>query len=677
MTKSEARSRLDELKNEINRHNVLYYTQDRPEISDAEYDKLLRELQSLERDFPDLVTPDSPTQRVGAEPLEKFESFTHPFRMYSLSNAMNGKEFQDFLDRVSKESGGGDLFPKTPFCCEHKYDGLAVELIYESGLLTAASTRGNGETGELITQNARTIRSIPLKLEGPKIPGFLAVYGEVLMFKEDFLRLNQEREEAGESVFANPRNAAAGSIRQLDPQITSVRKLKFQAYGVRTRPEDRIVNSLGTHSGRLAFLKESGFPVSNHVLVSSDPAAIMNYHRTWEEKRDTLPYDIDGVVVKADSVALQDSLGFDAKTPKWAVAWKFKPARAETVLKDVEFSVGRQGTITPTASFPPVFLAGAKISRATLHNFDEVRRLDLRIGDTIVVERSGEVIPKVVAVVTGRRPRDAAKIISPKKCPVCGSKVSQLEGEVALYCVNASCPAQIKGRLRHFVSRNAMDIEGLGEEIIGRFYDLGYLRNFPDVFRLGKRKIELTALERFGEKSVENLLASVEKARRPEYWKFINALGVTDVGEETARLLAREFSPVEKLMDATAEDLRKTHGIGEVMAGGIVSFFANSENRETVLSLLEELSIRYPKAVSTAASAITGKKVVFTGKAESFTREGFEDLVREHGGIPGNSVSKNTDYLVAGENPGSKLEKARQAGVRVLTEKEFLDLIRS
>lgn len=679
--RSEAKRRIEQLRDSINHHNYLYYVKDSPELTDAEYDIQMRELSELEEEFPDLVSGDSPTQRVGAEPLKSFENFEHPYKMLSLANAMNLDEFREFHERVLKEIGSsassGELFQGNlpVFSCEHKFDGLAVELIYEKGQLTTAATRGNGEIGELITRNARTVRSIPLHLRG-KYPDFIAVYGEVLMFREEFNRLNREREKNGEALFVNPRNAAAGSIRQLDPKITASRNLKFYAYGVRTKTGETIVNSIGSQSKRMDYLTQIGLPVSKERITTDSIDEIIAFHKKWEEGRENLPYEIDGVVIKADDITLQDNMGFDAKTPKWAVAWKFKPARAETVLKEVEFSVGRQGTITPTAIFPPVFLAGAKISRATLHNFDEVKRLDLHIGDTIVVERSGEVIPKVVGVLKEKRPGGAVNIDPPKTCPVCHSEAVRPEGEVAYYCVNSSCPAQITGKLIHFVSRNAFNMEGLGEEIINRFFEMGLIRDYSDIFKLGKAREKLVEMERFGEKSVDNLLRSIEKARDIEYWKFINALGISYVGEETSRVLAGAFQPVEELMDADQEKLLEHDGIGEVVAGSIVSYFSNSENRKLLKKLLKEVRPVYPGKAKTVESRITGKKIVFTGKAESFTREEFEEIVRKHGGIPSDSVSKQTDYLVVGESPGSKLDKAKKAGVSLLSEKEFIELLK-
>lgn len=672
MDKREIQKKIEELREKIEYHNYRYYVLDSPEISDYEYDLLLRELERLEKENPEFITPDSPTQRIGGEPLKKFENFVHPFKMYSLSNAMNKEEFMDFLKRVYKELSTDNV----EFSCEPKFDGLAIELIYERGLLVRATTRGNGEVGEVITQNAKTIKSIPLMLKGKNVFDNLIVYGEVLMFKQDFLRLNEEREEIGEPLFANPRNAAAGSVRQLDPKVTASRKLRFYAYGVKSTSDEVNAYLGNSHYERMSLLKELGFPVTDRRLKSRDPEEIFNFHSKLEESRYELPFEIDGVVIKVDDITLQERLGYDAKSPKWAIAWKFKPAQATTLLKEVEFSVGRQGTITPTAVFEPVFLAGARISRATLHNFDEIKRLDVRIGDTIIVERSGEVIPKVIGVVKEKRPKDAKPIVPPENCPVCNSKVFKLPDRVAFRCVNSSCPAIVKGALKHFVSRNAFNIEGLGEEIIDRFYELGLLKNFVDIFLLKEKKETLLNLERFGEKSVNNLLESIENAKNVEYFRFIYALGIPYVGEETARIIAKNFSPIERLFYVKSSDLLNVYGIGEIIAESIEQYFANEENIKLIKSLLScGINIKYESEKLVKESPITGKRIVFTGKATNFTREEFSEIVRIYGGIPSDSVSKNTDYLVVGENPGSKLEKAKKIGVKIVSEEEFLKLI--
>ncbi len=675
-SKEKILERIKKLREEINFHNYQYYVLDNPVISDYEYDLLIKELEKLEKENPEFITQDSPTQRIGGEPLEKFENFIHPFKMYSLANAMNEAEFKQFLTRVHKDSGLKEIF----FSCEPKFDGLAIELIYKNGLLEIATTRGNGEVGEVITQNIKTIRSIPLRLVGKTkidFPSELVVYGEVLMFKKDFIELNKEREENNEPLFANPRNAAAGSIRQLDPKVTASRKLKFYAYGVKSISFDsQTIEKIDSHHERMNFLKKIGFPVTDKRKRTSSTEEILNYHKRLEENREIIPFEIDGVVIKVDNVNLQEQLGYDAKTPKWAIAWKFKPARAITVLQDVEFSVGRQGTITPTAIFKPVFLAGAKISRATLHNFDEVKRLDLHYNDTIVVERSGEVIPKVVEVIKEKRQKDSIAIIPPENCPVCGSKLFKSTERVALRCINSSCPAVLKGALKHFVSRNAFNIEGLGEEIIERLYELGYLKSFVDIFKLKEKKANLVNLERFGEKSINNLLNAIESSKNIEYFRFIYALGTPYVGEETARLLASNFSPLEKLFNIKKERLLEVYGIGEVVAESIEEYFNNENNLNLIKSLLScGINIKYSTKEIVSDSPLKNKRIVFTGKASSFTRDEFMELVRNYGGLPSDSVSKNTDILVVGENPGSKLEKAQSLGIKTMTEAEFLKLI--
>lgn len=664
------------LRDTIHYHNNRYYVMDNPEITDAQYDKLLRELQEIERAHPELITPDSPTQRVGAEPLKAFESFTHPFRMLSLSNALNDAEFTAFVERANKDVAGGDLANGgLEWAVEHKFDGLAIELIYENHILTTASTRGNGEAGENITQNARTIKNIPLKLN-TGAPSYLAVYGEVLLYKEDFKRLNAAREEADEPLFANPRNAAAGSLRQLDPRVTATRNLKFHCYGCQFKGDGGQLAGLRSHSARMDYLKRLGLPVAGQRLLTPDVKAVAAFHDRYETERDSLPYDIDGIVVKVDSLDLQDALGFDARTPKWAIAWKFKPAVAETVLRQVEYSVGRTGVITPTAVFDPVTLSGARISRATLHNFDEVERLGVRVGDTIQVERSGDVIPKVVGVNAAKRPPDALIIKPPENCPVCGSAVGRDAALVAYRCSNSSCPAVQKGRLRHFVSRNAMDIEGLGEELIARFLELGFITDAASLYRLKDRRAELIRLDRLGEKSVDNLLTSIEKSKTPPLWKFYNALGMDNVGEEMARTLSDRYGGVKELLNATEAELDEIPGVGDVVAVGIAAWCRDAAN----VRLIEELmALGVNPAAQTAVevvenSPITGKKIVFTGKA-AFSRDEFTEMVRKYGGVPSDSVSKNTDILVVGENAGSKLEKAKALGVRIVTDAEFMELL--
>ncbi len=677
MDEKTALTKILELRDKIQFHNYLYYVKDAPQISDSDFDLLIKELERLESHFPHLISPDSPTQRVGSKASERFKPFPHPYKMYSLSNALNAGEFESFLEKLGRTI----TFP-LEFSCEHKFDGLAIELIYQNGVLTSSSTRGNGEIGEDITQNARTIKSIPLKLmQGA--PASLIVYGEVLMFKTDFNSLNEERENLGQSVFSNPRNAAAGSLRQLDPKITAKRNLKFYAYAVRFPNEQDEKNQPKSHFECISNLSDWGFPVSPHRLKTSVITDIKHYHSKWETKRQTLPYEIDGVVVKIDDIEQEQTLGYDAKYPRWAIAWKFKPLLATTILRTVEFSVGRLGAITPTAVFDPVLLGGARISRASLHNFDEIRRLDIRIGDTIKVERSGEVIPKVVSVITSARPSETSEILPPKICPSCKRLVVQPEGEVAYRCLNNDCPAQLKERFKHFVSRNAFDIEGLGEEIIVRFIDLHYLKRLSDIFRLKEHKESLTKLEGFGKKSISNLLTAIEKSKNIEYRKFINALGIRYVGEQTAHLLANHFSPIDKLLEAPLESLLSLDGIGETVAHSIINTLAIDANHDLIQDLCSlGVDIQYHSNRAQieerehSDNPFSGKSIVFSGKSEYFTREEFKKLAYSLGSKVVSSVSKKTDFLILGENPGSKLQKARELNVPILTDHEFINQVK-
>ncbi len=664
MTLEEARQEVTRLREFLHYHNYRYYVLDNPEISDAEYDEAMRRLIELEKQFPELVTPDSPTQRVGAEPLKSFENFTHPYKMYSLSNALNPGEFQAFVLRVRQALGDKPIL----WTAEHKFDGLAIELIYQKGVLTTGVTRGNGEVGEVVTHNVRTIRNLPLKLL-KDVPDDLVVYGEVVMHREDFQRLNEERERSKETLFANPRNAAAGSLRQLDPSITAQRKLFFYAYGVRFR-DDTMIPS---HYERMSYLAERGFSICPHRLRTEDMGEIEAYHSYWETHRDEIPYEIDGIVVKVDDLTLQQTLGYDAKTPKWAIAWKFKPMQAQAVLREIELGVGRQGTITPVAIFDPVFLAGARVQRATLHNFDEVRRLDLHYGDTLVVERSGEVIPKVVSVIRDKRPAGAKPVEEPTHCPVCGTPVKREPDEVGIFCPNPSCPAVIKAKLKHFVSRGAMDIEGLGEELIERFYEEGILTSLGDVFRLRKHRERLIEMERLGEKLVDKLFTSIEAKREVPLDRFLYALGIDFVGQETARILAREFGTLENIRKAGFEDFVRLYGIGEVVAKSLMNFFGDPG----LSGIIDDLLDAGVKVISfqkreTKQGKLAGKYVCITGKHETYSREQLFQFIEAEGGIPQDNVTRQTNLLVVGESPGSKLARAEKQGIPIVPMEEFL-----
>ncbi|MFN4216602.1 MAG: NAD-dependent DNA ligase LigA [Brevinematales bacterium] len=664
MTLEEAKKEVEKLKNFLHYHNYRYYVLDNPEISDEEYDNAMRRLIELETLFPSLVTPDSPTQRIGAEPLKAFENFIHPYKMYSLANALNEEEFFAFVKRVQHASEIQDIV----WTAEHKFDGLAIELIYEKGNLVMGVTRGNGEVGEVVTQNVRTIRNLPLRLFG-SVPERIVVYGEVVMHRKDFLALNREREEEKEPLFVSPRNAAAGSLRQLDSSITARRRLYFYAYGVRFPDEDMIPS----HYDRMTYLYEHGFAICPYRIRSRKIEDIQSYHKYWENHREEIPYEIDGIVVKVDDFRLQQRLGYDAKTPKWAIAWKFKPASARAILRDVELGIGKQGTITPVAIFDPVFLSGAKVQRATLHNFDEVRRLDLHYGDTLVVERSGEVIPKVVGVIKEKRPLGAKPVEEPTHCPVCHTPLQRQVDQVDIFCPNPDCPAVVKARLRHFVSRQAFDIEGLGEELLERFYDEGLVRSPGDIFRLKNQKDRILSMERMGKKLVEKLLASIEGRREISLDRFLYALGIDYVGQETAKILAKKFGSIEAIQKASYEDFVSLYGIGEVVAKSLVDFFA-SERGKLLIQDMKEAGIRLRETSKTQEQKgkLSGKYICITGKHETYSREKIFEIIESHGGIPQDSLTRQTSLLLVGESPGSKLARAQKMGILIMSIQEFL-----
>jgi len=662
MTRDEAIREITKLREFLNYHNYRYYVLDDPIITDSEYDEAMRKLIEIEKTFSDLITPDSPSQRVGSEPLKSFENFTHPYRMYSLSNALNAEEFTAFFQRVRDT-----LQTTVIWTAEHKFDGLAIELIYENGSLSLASTRGNGEIGEVVTPNVKTIRNLPLKLIG-EAPPRLVVYGEVVMHRNDFLALNRERESEGESLFANPRNAAAGSLRQLDSSITAKRKLFFYAYGVRF-PDDDIIPS---HYERMSYLKEHGFSICPHRIRTTNLDELRSYHAHWEIHREDIPYDIDGIVVKVDDIRLQKTLGYDAKSPKWAIAWKFKPMQAQAVLREIELGVGKQGTITPVAIFDPVFLAGARVQRATLHNFDEVNRLDIHYGDTLIVERSGEVIPKVVGVVKEKRPPNAQPVTEPSECPICHTPLVKKQDQVGIFCPNRACPAIVKARLRHFVSRNAFDIEGLGSELLDRLYDEGFIRSYADIFHLHTHRKELISLERMGEKLVDKLLSSIEEKKNIPLDRFLFALGIDYVGLETAKLLAREFKTLDNIRKAPYAKLIELYGIGETVAKSITDFFADSLNNQEIENLLQSgITIQEAKSPPKKGK-LSGLFICVTGKHPTLTREAIFKLIEENGGIPQDTITKQTSLLIVGENPGSKLTKATKAGIPIQPMDDFL-----
>lgn len=653
------------LREQLQFHNLRYYVHDDPQISDAEYDSLLRRLQEIEAAHPELKTADSPTQRVGAAPLAAFEPVRHLQPMLSLDNAFSLEELRQF-DRRVRERLGADAVPC--YACEPKFDGLAVNLCYRDGVLVSGATRGDGETGEEITANLRTLNAIPLRLLDPAPPHLIEVRGEVYMPLSGFAELNARAEREGEKVFVNPRNAAAGSLRQLDPRITATRPLRFCAYGVGHLagwPEPDSQAKL------LEQLRRWGLPISPLLEVAPDIDAAITYFRRLEGLRAQLDYAIDGAVFKVDHIPWQRSLGFAARAPRWAIACKFAAEEASTKLESVEFQVGRTGTLTPVARLRPVFVGGVTVANATLHNADEIRRLGVRLGDTVVVRRAGDVIPQVVRAVLELRPEDAREIRFPDRCPACGSALERAPGTVAVRCTGGLvCPAQRRESIRHFASREAMDIEGLGEKLIEQLVARDLVRTVADLYRLTRE--QLAGLERMAEKSADNLLAAIAASRQTTLARFLYALGIREVGQATARILAREFGSLEALMAADAERLQEVRDIGPIAAGHIRGFFDNPDNR-TVIAALRDAGITWAEEVHDSDELpLAGQTWVLTGTLESLTREQARERLEALGASVTGSVSRQTQVVVAGARAGSKLAKARQLDVEVIDEAEFL-----
>ncbi|MFB5079985.1 NAD-dependent DNA ligase LigA [Raoultella sp. C349492] len=663
--------KLTELRTTLRHHEYLYHVMDTPEVPDAEYDRLMRELRELEALHPELIVSDSPTQRVGAAPLASFSQVRHEVPMLSLDNVFDEESFLAFNKRVQDRLKSSD---DLVYCCELKLDGLAVSILYENGVLVQAATRGDGTTGEDITSNVRTIRAIPLKLRGDNIPARLEVRGEVFLPQAGFEKINEEARRSGGKVFANPRNAAAGSLRQLDPRITAKRPLTFFCYGVGTLEGGELPAS---HSGRLQQFKAWGLPVSERVKLCRTPEEVLTYYRKVEEDRPTLGFDIDGVVIKVDSLELQEQLGFVARAPRWAVAFKFPAQEQMTFVRDVEFQVGRTGAITPVARLEPVHVAGVLVSNATLHNADEIERLGLRIGDKVVIRRAGDVIPQVVNVVLSERPEDTREILFPTHCPVCHSDVERVEGEVVTRCTGGLiCGAQRKEALKHFVSRRALDVEGMGEKIIDQLVEKEYVHTPADLFRLSPGK--LTGLERMGPKSAQNVVNSLEKSKETTFARFLYALGIREVGEATAAGLAAHFATIEALEQASVDDLQKVPDVGIVVATHVRNFFAEESNREVIAQLLAE-GVRWPAPVVVNAEEIdspfAGKTVVLTGSLSLLSRDDAKARLAALGAKVAGSVSKKTDLVIAGEAAGSKLAKAQELGIAVIDEAEMLRLL--
>ncbi len=656
--------RIRRLREEIRRHDYLYYVLDRPEVPDAEYDRLFRELQALEAEHPELLTPDSPTQRVSGFPLESFPRITHAPPMLSLGNAFSAEDLADFLTRLQR------WVPRPrEFACEPKFDGVAVSLHYEDGRFRRGGTRGDGVVGEDITENLKTIRSIPLRLRGADVPTALQVRGEVVILRHDFAELNERRRKLGEQPFANPRNAAAGSLRQLDPRVTAGRPLRFFAYAGLWDGEPRLERQ----SDVLDMLADWGLPVSS-FRDRLPESGLQDYYDRLLAERERAPFEMDGAVFKLNLLRQQDQAGAVARSPRWAVAYKFPPVEETSTVEDIAVQVGRTGVLTPVARLRPVTVGGVTVSHATLHNEDEVLRKDVRIGDTVVVRRAGDVIPEVVSVVLSRRPPDTSPFSMPAQCPVCGAEAVRTEGGSATVCTGGiTCPAQLKGRLAHFASRGALDIDGLGVKLIDQLVAKGLVRSVVDLYRLDLAT--LAGLERMGEKSARNLLDALERSKRTTLPRFLYGLGIPLVGEVTATALAEAFGDLEPLCEAGEERLREIPDVGPEVASSIRGFMADQRHRRLIEELIS-LGFSWPKTERrTVSTALTGKSFVLTGTLSAMGRDDAAARIRDLGGKVMASVSKKTDYVVAGENPGSKLEKARQLGVNILTETAFLRLL--
>ncbi len=660
--------RVARLRAEIERHNHRYHVLDDPEVADAEYDRLMSELRSLEAEYPELLVPDSPTQRVGGAPVAAFAQIRHRVPMLSLDNAFAREDVEAFDHRIRARL---ETEREIAYACEPKLDGVAVSLTYRRGLLEVAATRGDGTVGEDVTHNIRTIKSVPLRLTGKSAPDLLEARGEVVMSIAGFREMNRIAAEKGEKTFVNPRNAAAGSLRQLDPKLAASRPLEIFFYGA-SAVEGRKMP--GRHSDVLELLRELGLRTSPESRVVEGVDGLMAYYEDMARRRGNLQYQIDGVVYKVDALDLQRELGFVARAPRWAIAHKFPADEEMTVVRAIEWQVGRTGALTPVARLDPVFVGGATVANATLHNIAELQRKDVRIGDTVVLRRAGDVIPEVVKVIADKRLPKALAVQLPAKCPVCGSDVEREEGEAIARCTGALvCQAQLKESLRHFASRRAMDIEGLGTKLVDQLVDMALVKNAADVYRL--QGSQLAALERMGEKSAAKLAAALERSKSTSFARFLFALGIRDVGEATADALARHFQTLHALRGATAAEIQEVPDIGPITAAHVHAFMAETRNAGVIDDLVE-LGVRWPEADAHTerAGAFDGKTFVLTGRLASLSRDEAADIIREAGGAVSGSVSKKTDFVVVGEDAGTKLRKASELGLRILDEDEFLRL---
>jgi DNA ligase (NAD+) len=657
------RKRVEKLREEIEYHNCRYYVLDQPEISDAQYDRLMRELEKLEGQYSELRTPNSPTQRVGAPPLEEFEIVRHTIPMLSLANAFDETEAKEFDKRVKKFLGtSSDI----EYVTEPKLDGLAVELVYERGQFVVGSTRGDGLNGENITQNLRTIKTIPLQLIRKEIsvPERLEVRGEVIMQLKRFRELNQKREELGEPLFANPRNAAAGSVRQLDSKITAERPLEIYCYGI----GEVRGRTFKTHWEVLQTLSKWGLRINPNIRRDKHIEDVIEYYHEMNEKREKLPYEIDGIVIKVNQLDLQGRLGEISRSPRWALAFKFQPKQETTKILDIIVQVGRTGALTPVAVMEPVKVGGVEVSRATLHNQDEIDKKDVRIGDTVVIQRAGDVIPEVVQVIESKRTGKEKKFRMPSKCPVCDADV--IKEEAIHRCIGLDCPAQLKGRIKHFASKRAMDIEGLGVKLIDQLVDKGLVKDVADIYYIEKE--QLIELERMADKSAQNIIDAIEASKTKPLSKFLYSLGIRQVGETTAEDLARRFSRLDDFFHLSEEDLREVEGIGPEVSASVYQFFRDKKNKESIERLKKAgVTVIEPKV----KGKLAGKILVFTGALKSFGRDEARNIVESMGGMTTSSISKKVDFVVVGEDPGSKFNKAKELGIKILTEEEFKKMI--
>ncbi|MEO0443772.1 MAG: NAD-dependent DNA ligase LigA [Pseudomonadota bacterium] len=662
-------SEIDRLREQLHHHNYRYYALDDPQIPDAEYDRLLRRLQDLETQHPELITPDSPSQRVGSPPLDAFTKVTHQLPMLSLGNAFSDQEVADFDQRIRELL---DKVDDIEYACEPKLDGIAVSLLYEQGLLVLGATRGDGVSGEDITQNVKTIGSIPLKLSEKNYPDRLEVRGEIYMTKRGFERLNQTAAEKGEKTFVNPRNAAAGSLRQLDSRITATRSLEMCAYSVGVVAGGKLPQR---HTDVLKQLSQWGFRINSEMQALTGVAACQDYYRQLSQKRNHLPYEIDGIVYKVNQLDLQDQLGFISRAPRWAVARKFPAQEEITQLLGIEFQVGRTGAVTPVARLKPVFVGGVTVSNATLHNEDEIRRLDVRVGDSVIIRRAGDVIPQIVSVIENRRPAGTKETVFPSQCPVCPSPIVQVPGEAVKRCSGGLiCTAQIKEAIKHFASRKAMDIDGLGDKLVEQLVDKQLISRVLDLYHLEIDAV--SALERMGKKSASNLLEAIDASKKTTLNRFIYSLGIREVGEATARNLAQHYGSLETLMTADHDSLLEVNDVGPVVAGFILDFFAQDNNRQ-LIAAMQAAGIHWPdSAVAQNAAPLVGLTYVLTGSLETLTRDQAKQQLQSLGASVTNSVSTKTDYLVAGPGAGAKLQKAQDLGIAIVDEEALIQLFK-